>query len=90
MKKKVCVEFKGNVDNFGIRIDDKKPKLEKGVGCVELQAGVHFLTFFVIAPPGTKFTIAITAPHEAKWKREITVPANGVVVGSKKFTINKN
>jgi len=85
----VKVKFSGNADQFGVRLDDDVLAFDaQGEASDDKPPGVHFLTFFVIAPPGTPdCKIEITAPPSAAWKRDITIPANGVNGGFKKFTI---
>lgn len=88
MKIEVIVKFKGNVDKFGVRLDDKQLQFnDQGQATLKVEEGSHFLNYFVIAPPGTKFTTSITAPESAKWEREQKVPADGIVVGAKKFEV---
>jgi len=85
----VKVKLTGPVDQKGARIDDKVLTFDaQGEASRETPPGTHFLTFFVIAPPGTPgCKIAITDPPSAKWERDLPIPANGVNGGFKKFVI---
>lgn len=84
----VKVKFTGGADRFGARIDDAVLTFNaQGEASKATPAGTHFLTFFAIAPPGTKCKIAITEPPEAKWERDLPIPSNGVNGGFKKFEV---
>ena len=87
MKKDVKVTVTGSVDHHEARIDGKLLTFDSGKAAEAVEAGPHFLQYFAIGAPGNPFTISITAPPEAKWSRAFIVPADGIVLGSKKFTV---
>jgi len=85
----VKVKFTGPADRFGVRLDDDVLEFnDKGEASDEMEPGTHFITFFVIAPPGTKCKIAITDPPSARWERDLPIPANGVNGGFRKFSVS--
>jgi hypothetical protein len=59
-----------------------------GTAKAQVEPGTHVLIYFLVAEPGTEFTMEIKAPPEAAWSRPHRIPSDGVTVGTKKFSVN--
>jgi len=87
-KMTVTVEMSAaGADALGARIDDEPLKFKDGKASRDVEAGIHFLQYFVLGPPGTTYRIAITSPAQSKWERKGAVPGDGLTAGSKKFVV---
>lgn len=87
-KKTVTVTRDPKDDAIAARVDEQVLVFNAaGQAQIDVEPGMHVLTYIVVLPPGTKVTLAITTPPEAKWSRTQTVPADGVIAGAKKFTV---
>jgi hypothetical protein len=72
--KTVVVNFGGTIDIGRAGIDDVELKFDdEGSTQRQCAAGEHALTWFVQAPPGSKYSIEISKPNEAKFKHEGTI-----------------
>ena len=63
---------------FYLRIDGSPVKLINGKGSKTVAGGrEHALQYFTLGAPGTKYTVAVAAPPEAKGTWGATFDANG-------------
>jgi hypothetical protein len=58
-----------------------------GTARLMVEPGPHVLIYFLVAEPGTEFTVSITAPPEAVWSRSLRIPSDGITIGTKKFQV---
>ncbi len=89
MAKEVVVKRTPKDVSVQARIDDRALTFgPDGTARITLDAGMHMLVYFLVAVPGTEFTIAIIAPPGAAWSRSHRVPSDGITIGTKKFKVN--
>ena len=75
--KTVEVRFTKTADLFMALIDDKRLQFTNGVATRDLRENEdHALTWFVRGAPGSKYTIEVASPPEAKFKHEGTIDAS--------------
>lgn len=73
----VELTFTTTADLFMALIDDKKLTFTSGKAKRDIKEGVdHALTWFVRGAPGSKYTLEITAPPDAKFKAEGVIDAS--------------
>lgn len=70
-----------------IRIDGRRLALSSGEGQASVPPGQHLLSWAIRGYMGQVVTLAISAPDEAKWSREITLQSDGQWQGTKLFTV---
>lgn len=88
--KTVVVKFGGTIDIGRAGIDDVELEFnDEGEAAREVKAGEHALTWFVQAPPGSKYSIEIAEPEEAKFKHEGTIDHTTRDAGVQWFQVAK-
>jgi hypothetical protein len=89
MAKEVIVKRSPKGADVHAQIDKQKLVFDAtGTAKAQIEPGVHVLIYFLVADPGTEFTMEIQAPPEAVFSREHRIPSDGVTVGTKKFPVN--
>jgi len=89
MAKEVIVKRSPKDADVHAQIDTKKLTFDStGTAKSQVEPGMHVLIYFLVAEPGTEFTMEIQAPPEAEFSRKHRVPSDGVTVGTKKFPVN--
>ena len=68
---KIKVEAKGT--GYWVAVDDKDISLANGAATIQLNAGIHYLTWWMIGKPGDSIKIAVTTGNSTLGKIETKI-----------------
>jgi len=83
----LLVNVKGQAESVELRLNGSRVIMDPiGQARVKLDQGHHVFQYLGRGKPGKKIALKLQPENgEGVWVREFRIPADGVVVGSKKF-----